>query len=111
MIERRKEPRAGVEHLVYFVCLGDDGSFKTQDVATVINISDNGILIEAKIPILTQQIKIMAPLQDRENLEVYAELIYSINLEKDLYRCGLSFQGDPVQIARFVGSLTETLGD
>ena len=110
MIERRKEPRDGVEYPVYFVCLGDEGSYKAQDVATVINISDSGILIEAKIPILTQQIKITAPLQDQENLEVYAELIYSINLEKNLYRYGLSFQGDPVQIARFVGSLTGTLG-
>jgi len=95
---------------VYFVCLGDDGSFKTQDAATVINISDSGILIETKIPILTRQIKIMAPLTDQEDLEIYAELVYSINLEKDLYRCGLSFQGDPVQIARFVGALTGTLG-
>jgi hypothetical protein len=111
MIERRIDPRAGVEYPVYFVCLDDDGGFKAQDVATVMNISDSGILIETKIPILTQQIKIMAPLQDQEDLEIYAELIYSINLEENRYRCGLSFQGDPVQIARFVGALTGTLGE
>jgi hypothetical protein len=111
MIERRKEQRAAVTYSIYFVSLDEDGSEKAQDVATIINISNSGILIEAKIPILTQQIKIMAPLQDQEDMEIYAELIYSINLEKGLYRCGLSFQGDPVQIARFVGALTGTLGD
>jgi hypothetical protein len=111
MIERRQDPRAGVTYPVYFVCLGDDGSTKAQDVATVMNISDSGLLIETRIPILTQQIKITAPLQDQDDLEVYAELVYSINLEKDKYHCGLSFLGDPVQIARFVGSLTESLGD
>jgi hypothetical protein len=111
MIERRKDPRNSVAYPVYFVCMGDDGSFKDQDVATVINISDSGILIETKIPVLTQRIKIMTHIQDQEGLEVDAELIYSINLEKNQYRCGLSFQGDPVQIARFVGALTGNIGD
>jgi hypothetical protein len=107
MIERRQDPRSDVTYPVYFVCVGDDGSVKAQDAATVINISDSGILIETKIPILTQQIKIMASLQDKVCLEVYAELVYSIKLEKGKYRCGLSFLGDPVQIARFIGALTE----
>ena len=75
-------------------------------VASVVNISDSGVLIETTIPILTQQIKIMAPPKNREKLEVYAELVYSISLAKDRFRCGLSFLGDPVEIARFVGSLT-----
>ena len=111
MIERRQDPRADVTYKIYFVCVGDDGSPKDQDIATVMNISDSGALIETKIPILTQQIKIMAPPGDLEDLEVYAEVVYSINLGKDLYRCGLSFLGDPVQIARFVGALIESIED
>ena len=109
MIERRQDPRSDVTYQVYFVCVDDDGSVKSQDAATVMNISDSGLLIETKIPILTQQIKIMTSLQDKGSLEVYAELVYSINMGKDLYRCGLSFLGDPVQTARFIGALTENL--
>jgi hypothetical protein len=105
MIERRKDPRSGVAYPVYIVCIREDGSPKDQDVATVLNISDSGILIETKIPILTQQIKILASLQDQEDVEVYAEVVYTINMEENKYRCGLSFEGDPVHIARFVGSL------
>lgn len=111
MIERRKDPRAGVECQVYFLCLEEGGGIKAQDVANVVNISDSGVLIETTIPILTQQIKIIAPPKDREKLEVYAELVYSINLAKDRYRCGLSFQGDPFEVARFVGSLTSFPGN
>jgi hypothetical protein len=110
MVERRKESRTDVRFPVYIVCLNDDGSPSSEDAATALNISASGLLIETRFPVLTQRIKIMARHRDGEDVEVFAEVVYAINLDKERCRCGLSFVGDADQIARFVSSLPPAEG-
>ncbi|MEJ2096259.1 MAG: PilZ domain-containing protein [Deltaproteobacteria bacterium] len=105
MIERRKNARTDLALRVYFVCLSEDGRETTQDVGTVLNISESGLMLETPVPILTKAIKIMASLQEKSGLEVMAELIYSMQLAPDKIRSGLSFTGDPDQVQRFVAGL------
>jgi len=105
MIERRKDPRTDLVFPVYFVCLDEDGRETAQDVAKIVNISESGLMLESAIPILTKDIRILASFDKQENVQVVAELIYSMQLAPDQIRSGLSFKGDPDQIRRFVEGL------
>jgi hypothetical protein len=108
MIEKRKAPRAVTSYSVFFMCLNEDGRETTQDVATILNISDSGLLLETSVPILTKEIKIMASLKNRKTVQVTAELIYSMQLAPNTVRSGLSFKGDSDHIRRFVAGIVET---
>ena len=105
MIERRKDARTDLALPVYFVCLKEDGRETAQDIATIVNISESGLLMETPVPILTKAIRIMASLQDKTRIDVTAELIYSMQLAPNKIRSGLSFTGDPGQIRHFVEGL------
>ena len=110
MIEKRKAPRVVTSYPVFFMCLNEDGRETTQDVATIVNISGSGLLLETSVPILTKKIKIMASLKNRKTVQVIAELIYSMQLEPNTIRSGLSFKGDLDHINRFVAGIAGTKG-
>ena len=111
MIERRKEPRTDAAFPVYIVCVDENGRETAQDVATIVNISKSGVLLESAIPILTKEIRILASVNKQEKVQVVAELIYSMQLAPDQIRSGLSFRGDSDQIRRFVDGLRNTVVD
>ena len=109
MIERRKEPRKEIAYPVYFASLNSEGLETTQDFAMLVNISRTGVLLESALPILTKEIKIIASFKNKGDFEVFAELVYSIQMTENQFRSGLSLKGDPDQIQQFVTALIDVM--
>ena len=107
MKERRKHPRTNIHFPVYFMCIDNDGNEMIRDIAEVLNISENGILIEGSYDLPNANyIKIMASIKDNYQLEVKGKVVYSITDSKGKFMIGISFQDTSDKIFKFTKNLS-----
>jgi len=106
MKERRKHPRTNIHFPVYFICIDNDGSEIIQDVAIVLNISENGILMETSCNLPNANyVKIMASTKDNSKIEVKGKVVYSITVAEGKFMIGISFQDASDKIFKFTKNL------
>ena len=107
--ERRKHPRTKIHCPVYFICIDDDGNEMIQDIAVVLNISDNGILMESSSNLPNANyVKIMAPTEKNGTIEVKGKVVYSITVGTDKFMIGIIFQDSSDRIFKFTKNLNST---
>ena len=93
MKERRKQPRTNVHFPVYFICIDNDGNEMIQDIAIVLNVSENGILMETSYNLPNvNYVKIMASTIDNDPIEVKGKIVYSIKIAEGKFMSGITFQ-------------------
>ena len=108
MKERRKHPRTQIHFPVYFICIDKDGKEMMQDIAIVLNISENGILMESSYNLPnTNYVKVMASTKANQTIEIKGRVVYSITVSREKFRIGISFQDTSNKILKFTNSLTD----
>ena len=108
MKERRKHPRTNIHFPVYFICIDNDGNEMIQDIAKVLNISENGILMESSYNLPSANyVKIMASIKDNYTIEVKGKVVYTITVAKGKFMIGISFQDTSDKIFKFTKNLID----
>ena len=106
MIERRKHPRINIHCRVFFECSDAHGLNVSQDMATALDISEKGMLLETSAPIHASTIKVMVPLKEEETVEVMGNIIYSIPMPDNLYHTGIIVHESEKDMAELVAALS-----
>ena len=108
MKERRKHPRTNIHFPVYFICIDNDGNEMIQDIAVVLNSSENGILMEGFYNLSNANyVKIMASTKNNYTIEVTGKVVYSITVDTGKFRIGISFQDTSDKIFKFTKNLID----
>ena len=106
MKERRKHPRTNVHFPVYFICIDNDDNEMMQDIAVVLNISENGILMESSHDLTSANyVKVMAPTKNNYKIEVKGKVVYTIKDSEEKFFIGISFQDSANNIFKFTKNL------
>lgn len=106
MIERRKHPRINIHCRVFFECSDAHGQNVSQDMATALDISEKGMLLETSAPIHASTIKVMVPVKEEDAVEVMGNIIYSIPMPDNLYHTGIIFHEPGDDVANLVAALS-----
>jgi hypothetical protein len=93
MDERRAISRIDINHPVVFTAVSANGAIEAQDVATAKNISMTGMMIETTKSIHSKSVKLRAPLNEYDSINMTAEVVYSIPHSPNKYQTGLKFNG------------------
>ncbi len=107
MVERRKRSRSEINYPVYFIGSDRDGNVTAQDIATGVNVNENGILIESSDYINARFIQIMAQTQDKATIKVKGEIIYSMISPEGKFRTGVSFEDSPETALLFIDEMIQ----
>lgn len=108
MRERRKHPRTNLHFPVYFICIDNDGNEMIQGIAIVLNISENGILMESSDNLPNANfVKIMTSTKDNYTIEVRGKVVYSITVANEKFMIGISFQDASDKIFKFTKILID----
>ena len=106
MIERRKHPRISIHCRVFFECTDVHGQNVSQDMATALDISEKGMLLETSAPIHASAIKVRVPVKKEETVEVMGNIIYSIPMPDNHYHTGIIFHESEIDMAELVETLS-----
>ena len=107
-LERRKHPRVIIYHPLSFVCTDEKGSIVQQNMGTVLNISQGGILIETANSVFSKYVSLTTVDLNGNVIEVKGKVAYCKKNESTKYRVGISFDGTHTQNIRFVKALTRS---
>ncbi len=107
MIERRKQSRSDINYPVYFIGSDRDGNITAQDIATGLNVNENGILIESSDYINARFIQIMAQTQHKATIKVKGEIIYSMQSDEGTFRTGVSFEDSTETALLFIDEMIQ----
>ncbi len=106
-MERRKRTRQKTHQAVYFACTDSNGGLAVQDTAVVLNINENGLLLESAHNLAgTRDIRIMASDDNRKAVEVSGAVVYSITVAADQFNTGIAFNDTVDTISEFVAVIT-----
>ena len=105
-MERRKRSRKKTRRDVYFVSSDADGNKILQDMATVLNINENGLLLESPHNLIgTRRIKIIASSGDQHSSEVDGSVVYSIRIADNKFNTGIAFDDTPEAAKSFTAAV------
>jgi len=107
MVERRKQSRSEINYPIYFIGSDRDGNVTAQDIATGLNINENGILIESSDYINARFIQIMAQNQEKTTIKVKGEIIYSMQSAEGTFRTGVSFEDSTEKALLFIDEMIQ----
>lgn len=110
-MERRKRTRIPTHQAVYFVCKDAGGRPSLQDMGIVLNINQDGLLLESAHNLIgASEIRILASSDDQKPLEVKGNVVYSITVAADRYHAGIAFTDASETTAAFADALTGKSG-
>lgn len=100
--ERRKHPRIKINNLVTYVCIDEDGTPIKTMMATAIDISQGGILLESKQRIEPGGIILISADNQAKIFEAKGRAIYCREVEAGKYHVGFSFQRQNEECLQFI---------
>ena len=77
-------------------------------MATALDISEKGMLLETSAPIHASTIKVMVPIKNKETFRVMGNVIYSIPMPNKHYRTGIIFHESEDDITQLVELFSNT---
>ena len=107
MVERRKQSRDKINYPVYYIGSDRDGNVTAQDMATGLNVNENGILIESNEYINARFVKIMAQTKHKATVKVKGEIIYSMQSAGGKFRTGIAFEDTPETALLFIEEMIQ----
>ena len=84
-----------------------DGNVTAQDVATGLNVNENGILIESNDYINARFVQIMAQTKQKATIKVKGEIIYSMQSAGGKFRTGIAFEDTPETALLFIDEMIQ----
>jgi hypothetical protein len=107
MVERRKRTRSTINYPVYFIGSDKDGNITAQDIATGLNIHENGMLIESDSFINARSIEIMVKSKDKTTIKINGAIIYSTPSDEGKFRTGICFKETPESTLLFIDEMIQ----
>ena len=105
MKDRRKYPRVDVFSLVSYICIDKNGNTVSQNMGVVLNVSQNGVLLEASDPVESEYVMLMATDFNNKLIEIKGKIEYCRKDKSDKFKAGISLQGTHEENVRFVTKL------
>jgi len=105
MKDRRKYPRVDVFSLVSCFCIDKNGNTVSQNMGVVLNVSQNGVLLEASDPVESEYVMLMATDFNNKLIEIKGKIEYCRKNKSDKFKAGISLQGTHEENVRFVKKL------
>ncbi len=105
MQNRRKYPRVDVFSLISYICIDKNGNPLNQNMGVVLNVSQNGILLEASCLVESEYVMLMATDFNNKLIEIKGKIEYCRKNKSDKFKAGISLQGTHEENVRFVTKL------
>ena len=105
MQNRRKYPRVDVFSLISYICIDKNGNPLNQNMGVVLNVSQNGILLEASCLVGSKYMMLMAADFNNKLIEIKGKIEYCRKDKSDKFKAGISLQGTHEENVRFVTKL------
>ena len=101
MQNRRKYPRVDVFSAVSYICIDKNGNPLNQNMGAVLNISQNGVLLEASCLVESEYVMLMATDFNNKLIEIKGKIEYCKKDKSDKFKAGISLQGTHEENVRF----------
>lgn len=101
----REYKRIRIEHPIIYSCMTSDGEIDRQGVGTALNISPDGVMVEASEAIHAKSVKIRASVSDGLHVETMAETVYCIPFTPNKYRTGFKLTATARDALRFTNEI------
>ena len=91
--EQRKHPRVRIYYPVTYACLDSDGHVIEERMATAVDISQSGMLIESADIVISEYVQLISIDLEENIIENIGKVAYCRRSENGKYRIGISFYG------------------
>ena len=91
--EKRKYPRISVSVLASYDCYGDDNKIFEQNVGTILDISEGGLLLETDSIIDANYVKLVIVGFDNTLYSIIGSVVHSRKIDRGKARAGICFHG------------------
>jgi c-di-GMP-binding flagellar brake protein YcgR len=105
MQDRRKYPRVDVFSSISYICIDKNGNTIGQSMGVVLNVSQNGVLLEASCLVESEYVMLMAVDFNNKLIEIKGKIEYCRKDKSDKFKAGISLQGTYEENVRFVKKL------
>ena len=105
MQDRRKYPRVDVFSSISYICIDKNGNIVSQNMGVVLNVSQNGVLLEASCLVESEYVMLMAVDFNNKLIEIKGKIEYCRKNKSDKFKAGISLQGTHEENVRFVKKL------
>jgi c-di-GMP-binding flagellar brake protein YcgR len=104
-IEKRKYPRVKIANTISYVGSDENGTVIEQCMGVIIDISQNGLLIESLQEVESKNLSLMASTQKNNLIKIKGEVVNSRKDESGKFKTGILLQGTHEENVRFVKEL------
>jgi len=104
-IEKRRYPRVKICNTISYIGLDEDGTVIEQCMGVVLDISQNGLLIESLQEVESTNLSIMASTQNNSLIKIKGKVANCRKAESGRFRTGILLQGTHEENLRFVKEL------
>jgi c-di-GMP-binding flagellar brake protein YcgR len=104
-IENRKYPRVKICNTISYIGSGEDGTIQEQCLGVVLDISQNGLLIESIKEVESKNLSLVASTQKNSLIKIEGKVAYCRKAESGKFRTGILLQGTHEENVRFVKEL------
>ena len=107
-IENRKYPRVKICNTISYIGSGQDGTIIEQCLAVVLDISQNGLLIESLQEVESKNLSLMASTQKNSLIKIEGKVAHCRKAESGKFRTGIMLLGTHEENVRFVKELVQS---
>jgi hypothetical protein len=104
-IENRKYPRVKICNTISYIGSGEDGTILEQYLGVVLDISQDGLLIESVQEVESKNLSLVASTQKNRLIQIEGKVAYCRKAESGKFRTGIMLQGTQEENVRFVKEL------
>ena len=104
-IENRKYPRVKISNTISYVGSDENGTVIEQCMGVIIDISQNGLLIESLQEVESKKLSLMASTQKNNLIKIKGKVAYCRKDESGKFKTGILLQGTHEENVRFVKEL------
>jgi hypothetical protein len=104
-IEKRKYPRVKICSTISYIGSDEDGTILEQCMGVVLDISQNGLLIESLQEVKSTNLSIMASTQKNSLIKIKGKVANCRKAQSGRFRTGIILQGTHEENVRFVKEL------
>jgi c-di-GMP-binding flagellar brake protein YcgR len=104
-IEKRKYPRVKISNTISYVGSDENGAVIEQCMGVIIDISQNGLLIESLQVVESKNLSLMASTQKNNLIKIKGEVVNCRKDESGKFKTGILLRGTHEENVRFVKEL------
>ena len=106
--EKRKYPRIQVFVSVSFDCYDDDNEIIEQNIGTILDISEGGLLLESDNIVDANYVKLVIIGFDNDMYSIVGSAVHSRKLDSGKSRTGICFHGSSKSNLKFLAAVIRT---